>query len=75
LKVSKYGAGEGWRPVCPIVRKMKKCYAESMKKGTSCIQYKEGRPTLLVASCIVNAFYKTRCCRKDIRDRKTRKKK
>jgi hypothetical protein len=31
-------------------------YAESMSKGTSCIQYKEGRPTVFVTSCLANAF-------------------
>jgi len=31
---------------------MKKCYIESMEKGTSYIQYKEGELIPLVASCI-----------------------
>jgi hypothetical protein len=41
------------------VQKIKKCYAESRRKGTSCIQYRKGRLTVLFTSGVVNAFCNT----------------
>ena len=56
-KVLKGGAGEGLRgSIGTIVWETIKCYEESRRRGISYIQYKEGRPTGLVTSCVGAAF-------------------
>jgi hypothetical protein len=59
-KALKCGAGEGRkRPIGLIVKEMKKCYTESRRAGISYMQYKEGRLTGLVTSCVGTALYNT----------------
>jgi hypothetical protein len=48
-------------------------YKQSRKKGTFCIQQKEGRPTGLVASCVGTASQNTLHGRKNKGDGKSRK--
>jgi hypothetical protein len=70
----KIGAGKGWRKsIGPIMRKTKKRYTESRRRGISYIQYSKRRLPGLVTSCVETTFYNTLL--KDRSDGKARKKK
>jgi adenine specific DNA methylase Mod len=56
-KVLKCGTGVVWRRSSePIVRKMKKYYIESRRKGILYVQHEDRRPNELVTSCVGTAF-------------------
>lgn len=56
-EVFKCGVGDGWMKISwTTVWEMKKYYKESWKKGTSKVQYKEGKLNGLVTSCEGDAF-------------------
>jgi hypothetical protein len=53
-------AGEGWRrSVSPTAWEVEKYYIQSRRRGISYVQYKEGRLTGLVTSCVGTAFLNT----------------
>jgi hypothetical protein len=56
LKVLKCDAGEGWESVGLIVRKIKKYYLESRRKGVSYLHQEEVRLIGFVISCVGTAF-------------------
>jgi len=56
LKVLECGAGEGWRSVGLAVRKIKKYYVESRRKGVSYLQQEEIRLIGFVTSCVGTTF-------------------
>ena len=59
FKILQRGTGEWcWRSVGRTVWKMKKCYKESKRKWTSCINKKKSRLTGFVTSCIGPPFQK-----------------